>query len=318
MLKLEELRPSDLGVLPRDRTVIFLPLGPLEDHGNALPLGLDLIEAEAICRRTAELLTGDGWASVLAPRAALGIDANTTALAIRVRAHVVRDYLVDFCDSLSKQGFRYFIAISGNPGPRQLTAIEEAGKFLRKRHLRFGIFPNAQAPMLVSASSVLLDDDEKSLSVLFMAPPEHGGARDASLAMAYAGDQINEPLRQSLPKIDSHSSLFERWKNRRARTVSGYIGDPAAGTVARGKGIVEQKAKTLAIKFRAAAEGGKPHQIFKSWYSLIPSNQSLFRIWLLVVLLAILLAGWTMLSLQTFMQGTEALANDVRFFLDRV
>ncbi len=305
MLKLEDLRPGQVRGFPRDRTLFFLPMGPLEDHGDALPISMDLIEAEALCRRTAELLEAEGWTTVLAPRVPLGVDANTSTFAIRVRAHVVRDYLVDFCDSLSKQGFRYFMAVSGHPGPRQLTTIEEAGKFLRKRHLRFGIFPNARAPMLVSASSVAIDDDEKSQSLLFMAPKEHGGARDASIALAYAHDSVDESLRQSLPRTAFDPSIFARWRKLRRGEVAGYTGDPATGTVARGRASVDQKAKTLAIKFRAAVEGGKPHQIFKSWYSLVPSNQSLFRVWILVAVLTVILAAWMTLSLQTFMQGAD-------------
>lgn len=305
ILKFDELRPGQIRALPRDRTVFFLPMGPIEDHGDALPIALDLIEAEAVSRRTAELLEAEGWTTILAPRVPLGIDANTSAFSIRVRAHVVRDYLVDFCDSLAKQGFRYFMAVTGHPGPRQLTTLEEAGKFLRKRHLRFGVFPNASAPMLVSASSVVIDDDEKSQSLLFMVPKEHGGARDASIAMAYASDSVDETLRQSQPKTFPEPSLFGHWRKFRRGGIAGYTGDPAAGTVARGRASVEQKAKTLAIKFRAAVEGGKPHQIFKSWYSLVPSNQSLFKVWVLVAVLTVILAAWMTLSLQTFMQGAD-------------
>jgi creatinine amidohydrolase/Fe(II)-dependent formamide hydrolase-like protein len=303
--RLNLLHAAELRALPRDRTVFFLPVGPIEDHGDALPLTLDLAEADALAARTAANLDPDGWSCVIAPVAALGIDANTGAFGIRVRPHVLRDYLVDFCDSLAKQGFRYFIATSGNTGPRQLTVIEEAGKFLRKRHLRFGVFPNARAPVLVSANSVLLDEGEKSLSSLFMSPKEHGGERDAGIALAIAPDLVNESFLRAQPAVEANGASFARWRALENGKVSGYWGNPARGDAAKGAELLDEKAKTLATKWKAAVEGGKPHALFKSWYSLVPSNQSLFRVWILVILLATVLGAWMLITLQTFLRGAD-------------
>ncbi len=304
-LDLDRLRASDLRTLPRDRTLFFLPVGPIEDHGDALPVALDLHEARSLCERTAARFGAEGWNCVIAPAAPLGVDANTSALGIRVRAHVLRDYLVDFCDSLARQGFRYFVAVSGNPGPRQLTTIEEAGKFLRKRHLRAMLFPNPRAPMLVSASSVLLDEAEKSLSPLFMSPKEHGGERDAGVALATAPSLVDEKILRASSKVETPSPNFARWRSGATGGVTGYWGDPARGDAAKGDALLDEKAKDLHLKLKAAVEGGKPHAIFKSWYSLVPSNQSLFKIWILVILLAATLGGWILVSLQTFMRGAD-------------
>jgi hypothetical protein len=194
------------------------------------------------------------------------------------------------------------VAVSGNLGPRQLTAIEEAGTFLRKRHLRFGIFPNAMAPVLVSGSSVLVEGVEKSRSLLFMFPPEHGGARDASVALALGYDVTRT---KGLPAIDPTSSDFEHWMKWRKDGVAGYWGNPAAGSAEEGNRVLDEKGKTLSIKLKAAFEGGKPRHIFKSWYSVVPTNRSLFRVWVLVAMLAVILAAWTFLSMQTFLRGAD-------------
>ncbi len=305
MRKIEELRAAELKSFPRDRTVIFIPVGPIEDHGDALPIGLDLFEADAVCSATAELLEKEGWTTLSLPRAALGIDSNTSGIALRVRPHVLRDYLVDICDSLTKAGFRHFIAVSGSPGTRQLTAIEEAGLFLRKRHSRFGMFKHASTPVLISGSSVAIDPEEKSVSAIFTSPPEHGGSRDASVALAVSPTLVDQPLLGSLIPIAREGSTFARWREWKRGVMQGYWGDPKTANVGKGSERIQEKARTIAIKFRAGIEGGKSHQIFKSWYSLFPTNQSLFRIWLLVVCLVILLGGWTFYSLQGFMAGAN-------------
>lgn len=305
---LDRLRASELSTFAKDRTVFILPVGPIEDHGDALPLALDLMEAEAVAEACAQILAPEGWNIVLAPKAALGVDSNTSALAIRVRPHVLRDYLVDFCDSLAHAGFRYFIAISGHPGPRQLTTIEDAGRFLRKRHLRFGIFPNSRAPMLVSGSSVVVDEDEKSLSPIAMLPAEHGGKRDASIALAVSNGMeqaLDHAFLEVCPPVVLNEGLFSRWRKWRKGETRGYWGNPQAGTAAIGKERIQEKAKTIVVKLKAAIEGGKGTHIFKSWYSIIPMNQSLFRIWILVILLAMLIGGWTFYTLQTFLAGAD-------------
>lgn len=304
-MNFEHLKAAALKTLPRDRTVIFIPVGPIEDHGSALPMGLDGFEAEAICRASGLLLEKEGWTTLLLPSAPLGIDSNTSGIALRVRPHVLRDYLVDVADSLAKAGFKYFIAVSGNPGTRQLTAIEEAGMFLRKRHSRFGFFRNANTPILVSGSSVAIDQEEKSLSAIFTTSPEHGGMRDAAVALAIRPELVDESLLRTLEKVTLSGSPFARWRQWRRGETEGYWGDPRAAEASRGTESIEEKARTIAIKFRAGVEGGKPHQIFKSWYSLFPTNQSLFRIWILVLLLAVLLGGWTFYSLQGFLSGAD-------------
>lgn len=302
MLELEKLRAPELSALPKERTVVFIPVGPIEDHGEGLPVGMDLIEAKAVCERTAKLLEAEGWTTILAPTAPLSIDSNTSSLAIRVRPHVIRDYLVDFCDSLAKVGFRKFVAISGNPGPRQLTAIEDAGLFLRKRHLRFGVLPNPVAPILVSGVSALVEGAEKSRSAFFMFPAEHGGARDVSIA---AASGVDVSMAKGLPLRETDASSFDHWKKFTRGEVAGYWGNPSAGSKEEGSRILDEKAKTLAVKLRAAFEGGKAHHVFKSWYSILPTNRSLFRVWVLVALLGVVLLGWTLVSVQTFLHGAD-------------
>src|SRR5262245_40865058 len=116
-----------LKTLVPSQTVFFFAVGPIEDHGPHLPLGLDLFEAQRLCQFTAESLEKEmpGWKAVLMPAAPLGVNSDTTETAITVRGHVLKDWIVDACRSLSRSGFRHFVSFSGHLGPRQLTALEE-------------------------------------------------------------------------------------------------------------------------------------------------------------------------------------------------
>src|SRR4051812_4596016 len=110
-IELEKVSAARLKELKPTQTVFFFPVAGLEDHGMHLPLGLDLLEARKLCELAAVKVEKDlpGWTAVLMPAAPLAIESNTTAIAWTVRPHVLRDWLVDACSGLARQGFLHFV-----------------------------------------------------------------------------------------------------------------------------------------------------------------------------------------------------------------
>ena len=49
----ERLRPAELRALAEAAPLAYVPLGPLEFHGEHLPTGVDLFEAHGLCLRAA-------------------------------------------------------------------------------------------------------------------------------------------------------------------------------------------------------------------------------------------------------------------------
>jgi creatinine amidohydrolase len=87
--RLEELEPSVLEARLAEKPALVLALGTIEWHSHHLPLGLDLLKAQAIAERTAELTD-----AVLAPAswwAAGGVPAvHAAALRLRDRTRARR------------------------------------------------------------------------------------------------------------------------------------------------------------------------------------------------------------------------------------
>lgn len=280
--------------LPRDKTVFFFPVGPIEDHGPHLPMGLDMLEA----RHLAELLANKtekellGWHSVIMPSVPLGVDSNTTHFALTVRAHVLRDYLLDTSKNLSKRKFRYFVCVSGHLGPRQLTTIEEAGKMLGTP---FHLFRRNTRRLLLSASSALPGPKDVKRAPLFPNPDEHGGGRDTSVALAIDSDMV-DPSFRSLLLINKKRSNIIRMLLRRMGKISGYWGAPAVASKEDGAHTLEETINQLFPKLRLVLEGAPPKSLFRSWYSVIPSNKSLFKVWVLIIVLALVLLSWVFLT----------------------
>jgi creatinine amidohydrolase len=305
-LLLETTPGAKLAALPRERTVFFFPVGPIEDHGPHLPVGLDLFEAEKLCELAAARLEREqpGWVGVIMPRAPLGIDSDTTAFRLTVRGHVLRDWLVDGCLGLGKLGFRHFVAFSGHPGPKQLTAIEEAGKIVRRRAgagwLR-KLGGRGPAPALVSASSALTSLADMKKAPFAPDPVEHGGRRDTSVALEAAREFV-DPAFAQLPALARVEPRGRRRRLRRQGGLGGYWGEPAGATVDEGRRILESALDEIFPKLRAVWAGADPKMLFRSWYSLLWPNRSFFKAWVLFYLFVALMAVWIYLTFTTVVQ----------------
>ncbi len=301
-LELTKISAFQLDTLPHDKVVFFFPVGPLEDHGPHLPLGLDLEEADRMCHLAAQHLEQEmpGWVGVIMPRAPLGIQANTTRLALTVRPHVLRDWLVDSCRSLMRNGFLHFVCFSGHLGPKQLTAIEDAGKIIRNsgRWQQLGCLFRGLSGLgrasLLSASSVLVKSKEVLNSPFWPDPIEHGGKRDTSVALVIAENLVNDRY-LTLPQVNRQTSRWVRNWERRRGLRAGYWGDPGKARQEMGEKELLDILDEVFPKMRAVWEGANPNLIFRSWYSILPPNKSFFRAWLLVVLTILVAAGWAFL-----------------------
>jgi creatinine amidohydrolase/Fe(II)-dependent formamide hydrolase-like protein len=284
------LTSEQFKALSPEKTVFFFAVGPIEDHGPLLPMGIDLLEAYQLCFSSAQRLERElpGWTGVLMPPVPLGVEANTQNIALTVRPHVLRDWLVDACKSLKKSGFRHFVCFSGHLGPKQLTAIEDAAKIITKRS-RF--LPTSRHCELVSASSAQVSAADLKESLFWPDPKEHGGARDASVSLWLK--QVSEPERLStLISQDRPDTWIARGSKRFAGKVSGYWGAPAFATEEAGRKEISSTLDLVFPKLRAVWEGSNPNSLFRSYYSIIPFNKSFFKAWVLAFIVLVLLLMW--------------------------
>lgn len=302
-IELTQISAFELETLPREKTVFFFPVGPLEDHGPHLSMGLDLEESARLCFLVAHHMEEEmpGWVGVIMPQAPLGIDSNTTRIAITVRPHVLRDWLVDASRSLMRLRFCHFVCFSGQVGPKQLTAIEEAGLIIRKygRWRRWGhrwIGLPEPGPTLVSAQSAQIPLREVLKSPFWSDPLEHGGKRDTSIALAIHQNGVR-PQYKTLPQVLREPSRWMRNLHRRSKRTSGYWGDPSRAEASFGENELMKTLDDVFPKLRAVWEGSNPNSIFRSWYSILPPNKSFFKAWILVVCILFLMVTWVFLSI---------------------
>ncbi|PYP72685.1 MAG: hypothetical protein DMD36_01535 [Gemmatimonadetes bacterium] len=107
VLELSAMTWEEVRDLDRAKAVAILPTGALEAHGPHLPLGTDVIIAEAMARRAAEKLSARGYDAVLLPP--LEYTAAEFAAGfpgtVSLRPSTVTALVVDVASSLGRQGF---------------------------------------------------------------------------------------------------------------------------------------------------------------------------------------------------------------------
>ncbi|MGK5085561.1 creatininase family protein [Bdellovibrionota bacterium FG-1] len=309
-LEFTQMTGSQFDLLSPEKTVFFFPVGPLEDYGPHLPLGLALAEATSLCQRMAQRIETEmqGWTAVIMPTAPLGLDTATSKLALSVRPHVLRDWLVDACDGLIRSGHLHFVCFSGNLGPKQLTAIEEAGALIQKRTRWRRFWRNLSGrralqplPALISASSAKVSPQTVWQSPLFFAPAEHGGRRDTSVALALDPKKVISTFAALPGKERPESTLWrQKWVHHFGKS-QGYWGKPAESTAQWGESVLQETIQELFPKIKAVLEGADPQLLFRSWYSIFPSNRTFFKAWMLAFAFGAVLLTWVFLNLWSAM-----------------
>lgn len=231
--QLAELTFEQVGALDRVRTVALLPVGAIEAHGPHLPLQTDVLIAQAMARRGAELLAAKGRPTVLLP--ALAYTAAPFAAGftgtLSIAPATLTALVVDLASELTRHEFAALAIANAHLDPTHLAALAEAVA----RAAGAGHRP-VVCPDLTRKPWALRLGEE------FRTGACHAGRFEGSVVMAERPDLVLESVRAALPPnpaslsqaIRSGASTFEAAGGPRA-----YFGWPAEATAEEGHATIE-------------------------------------------------------------------------------
>jgi len=244
VVRLAEMNTDQIRALDRDRTVILIPGGIMEEHGPYLPSYADGYQNE---RYTADLASAiarrPGWTAAVFPAIPLGSGgANAVGGKLpfpgtfAVRPETLRGIFMDLGDEFGEQGFRWIFLVHMHGGPEHNQALDEAGEYFRDTYggrivnlagLVTGSDPGLEAMQASVTKQVL---DEEGLSV-------HAGLLETSRVMMVRPDLVSPTVAQA-PSITARD-LPELYRIAGGPDWPGYFGAPRYATAEIGRRIFD-------------------------------------------------------------------------------
>jgi creatinine amidohydrolase len=245
--KLEELTWRQIDGLDRQRTLIILPVGMLEQHGPHLPVGADTIgimyEVNRVSTRVSQGLPG--WHVVMMPAVNYGhgganllgdrpIHPGTYA----IRQSTLRSLVADLGARIAENGFRWIFVMNGHGAPTHNIALNEASDFVSETYAVTMLHVTG----LFQADAAIQSRGEK-INARFFSTADlssfgmdiHAGVSETSGILAIRPDLVR-PDYKSLPSQAGHSP-------EELRTIAsapgwqGYLSSPSRATAAHGRAI---------------------------------------------------------------------------------
>ncbi len=226
-LQLIELSPSDLKSYDKNKTIFFLNLSPIENHGSHLPLGMDILEGQAISEGVAQKFAYDypDWKIVFCPPITMGMGLMPGFGSISFKQKTIYKVLVEYLSSLTKKGFKH-IFVSGFHGSlRHLVTIDEAVHYINKKYKAKVVSPFGH-----TFTNILLNKKNPA--------DIHGGMFETSFMLHIRPDLVREYKELNHINI-SQKNIFKKVFAFKSALQKGYFGNPAKAEPYIGKLILD-------------------------------------------------------------------------------
>lgn len=148
--RLDELNLKQFDALNRDTTLVMLPVGMLEIHGQHLPLGTDTFAVDALTLSAAAwLLENDSKLEILLlPTIPYGIDPLDNrrpdlfkkAGSVWLQRETLKAVVHDVLGHMVRYGFKRITPIGFHGGPEQSVVLDEVCQEIRSEHPEVSIF----------------------------------------------------------------------------------------------------------------------------------------------------------------------------------
>jgi len=226
VIQMEELSWKQIEGLDKKKTIFFLPISPLEEHGPHLPVGTDLLTAKDTATEAIRILNRKNpeLTYVLLPAVPLGYCKFNTDFpgSISVSSKVIRDVIYSIGSSLASHGFKYLIICTYHMAIGHLKGIYSGmERVMRKYDMKIC---EPWSPYFYN------DEVEKREPKLgFDTSKEmHAGFRETSLMKyqyPYLVDESYKELQNIYRDLQSPRVLGKTFKE--LGLEDGYVGSPA-------------------------------------------------------------------------------------------
>lgn len=238
---------EELEALDHEKTVVFLPVAPVEEHGRHLPLGVDIFLTERWQCDTIALIEADGPECLVLPVLPLGF---ADIRGFNGNLHISKSLLWELiCQSLVKiagWGFRNIVVLSGHADPLHLVTIEHACSYVNER---FGTVAFAPMGALLGGQGPVdgtIQEHPRAAAKRNEFPHDfHAGWIETSAMLAIAPSLVMDLYREMPDVAVTPREMAD--VDLVARRIEGYghIGAPRLADTETGAVMLEDMARNL-------------------------------------------------------------------------
>lgn len=231
-ISLLELTWPAAAALPND-TLGLIPLGAIEQHGPHLPLGTDLLIAQALARQIAELLSSP---VLISPCPTAGLSTHHLAFpgTISLQPAAFAAILDDIVDGYHRMGVTQIAIFSAHGGNFAFLAEYEHDRDVAAFSDRGQYFST-------------MTDAARTAGLDIPSTDEHAGALETSQALAFFPELVGDHA-----SVRGFVDAFDGWEEElfehgiQVLSDQGVLGDPRAATATAGHAINTALSQMLA------------------------------------------------------------------------
>lgn len=229
----ESLSWPKVAALAGQGAVALLPVGSTEAHGPHLPLNVDVVIAQEVCRRAGLRLSARGVHSIVFPAIAYGLTdfAGPFAGTISLSAQTTQALLEGVLEGLVAHGFKQVVVVNHHLEPAHFKVVHAAASAVRERRgAQVAVADHRRPPF------------GPRLGHEFMHGGSHAGHYETSLMLAAAPGLVDEGARRALPALEVDLPARIKAGARDFLEAGGplaYFGDPAGASAEAGHALFE-------------------------------------------------------------------------------
>jgi creatinine amidohydrolase len=241
----------------RQKPIVLLPAGVMEEHGPHLSLAVDIYVSYQISRMIKHELEPRGTRTLIAPPYYWGINTLTGCFpgSFNVRPETLKAVLIDTLSSLKSWGLTHVFIINWHAEFNHNIAIMEGIKEARRT-------TGIQAYCVLNdyeARAFKLNGQEEYLIILKTPPISapsskyldlHAGSLETGIMLNYFPEQVNAGLARSLEAtkftIEDLKAVRNGGSQVREKLTAGYFGDPAGYDLEASRLYLESRAHDFA------------------------------------------------------------------------
>ncbi len=263
--RVAEMNVEQIRALNKQKTVVILPGGMLEEHGPHLPSFTDGYSNEWLTQKLAEaIVSRPGWAVLVFPMIPLG-HAGGNEIGGKmafpgtysIRRNTLRAIFMDLATELGEQGFRRIFVMHGHGSPYHNLILDQAGDYFRDTYGGSMVNLHGLEPTLEQSSKLKLTAVDLGLSELEKREiglrDDHAGFDETSRLLFLRHDLVAPGYRTLMPLAANDPA--ELFKVAGATSWPGYVGSPRLATVAYGAKLQHHRAERNATLALAILDG---------------------------------------------------------------